>query len=546
MVAVADPLYNDALNVPSVPGSEASGGRIGLALRGFLAGLATLLASFANFLIHQDYPIQRVEAAAVAGILGLFCLAMAAIYCCLSLRLRLTMEAALVMLLVDINFSGSGVVFAVTLAVLAALLIVKRSLAEPLAVFGAIVLAVTLAGAGAAPNWMRTVRDGTAPAAPITAEDSRPAIVHVLLDEHQGLAGFPDDAAGRAISSELRDFYTGHGFRVYPRAFSRHMHTINAVPDVLNFGEGNGPKASDMTGVEVGETRYFQRLAKFGYTVSIYQSDFAEFCGGMQEARCIEYDSASLSPIADYPFTTGERIQLTLAKFLSLSQTLGLLERLYGHYFIQAVEAGQTPPAPPSFTSKTSAVATLRFMDRLERDLAATRHGQAVFVHALFPHYPYVTEADCRLKPLSQWRHRRDWTPQTVRQSAYYDQVRCAEKVIGRLIAALDRSPVAKNYVMIVHGDHGSRITGKEPLAESKAITRADMLASFSTLFAVKLPGKAGGTDDVIAPTSALLRAFALNDYQGIPVTTSASSPTVILDDRNWRPTQKWPLPVDW
>lgn len=510
----------------------------------FGASFLTLSASLANFLVHQGYPLLRIDVAATFGILAGVCLLGTLIYGLMPRPFRSLMEAALIILLVDINFTGAGTAFVIGIIVLIGLVFFQKSLTGLLTVFGAIVLATTVVGIGSASEWMHTVSRKSA-TTPIPANANRPAIIHFLMDEHLGFGGFPKDAAGQKAAAGLRDFYVGHGFRIYPRAYSRHMHTVNAIPDLLNFGDGRRA-SSDNSHLEVGPTRYFQRLNTLGYSLSIYQSEFGEFCSGATHARCFEYDSSSLVPLIGYTFTTKERVMLIMAKFVSLAQSLAIPENLYIRHFVQQTGTGTNPFPPPSFTNKSSSVATLRFFDRVETDLAATKPGQAIFVHALYPHYPYASEADCRIKPLSNWRHRLDWTSLSARRLAYYDQVSCAARIVGRLTAALDRSAVAGNYIMIVHGDHGSRITGADPLAGRHPIEQADMLASFSTLFAIKLPRQAGGIDNNLVPASQLLRSLALDEFKQFPVTSSTHSPSVILDNRNWRPTEKRALSADW
>jgi hypothetical protein len=50
--------------------------------------------------------------------------------------------------------------------------------------------------------------------------------------------------------------------------------------------------------------------------------------------------------------------------------------------------------------------------------------------------------------------------------------------------------------IIILHGDHGSRIGINEPTSKNQhTLTKQDLVDGFSTLFAMKLPGRPGGYD---------------------------------------------------
>jgi hypothetical protein len=59
--------------------------------------------------------------------------------------------------------------------------------------------------------------------------------------------------------------------------------------------------------------------------------------------------------------------------------------------------------------------------------------------------------------------------------------------------------------VIIVHGDHGSRITIESPTApNSDRLSAADLVDGFSTLFAVKRPGQPARYDRRLLPLDRL------------------------------------------
>jgi hypothetical protein len=63
--------------------------------------------------------------------------------------------------------------------------------------------------------------------------------------------------------------------------------------------------------------------------------------------------------------------------------------------------------------------------------------------------------------------------------------------------------------IIVLHGDHGSRIVLTEPNAATQLeLTKQDLVDGYSTLFAMKLPGKSGGYDKSPWPLEQLLAKF--------------------------------------
>lgn len=517
----------------------------------FAAGFTTLAASIANYLVHQGYPLLTAEVALVFGWVAMICALVGLFYLGLGKTTRRVMEGALVALLVDINFADWQWSAAAGAIVFAGLVATRKSILSLLSTFGAIVLAAVLAGSVFVQGTWITSHEG-GPASPSAAmRNERPAIVHFIFDEHIGLGGFPKTQAGHEVARELTEFYAERGFRTWPHAYSRHFHTINAIPDILNFGGAPALHADPTTGMVVGDTAYFKRLRQLGYRMTIYQSIYGDFCSGAKPARCVEYDATSPTPTVGAGLSAGRHAYLLAAKFFSLAQMLKPLEDRYERLFrTRRSERGSLLPIPPEYAASSTGVAVLKVMDQVTDDLADIRPGEAFFVHALIPHHPYVADRSCAIKPADEWLHRRDWRPIAEREAAYFEQIRCTQRLIGRVIAALDKSPSAGNYVLILHGDHGSRITGADPRADGSPIATEDFVAGFSTLFAVKFadraPSAGSESESAIVPVSRLLRELALTDFKALSVTLPATQPSVFLADPHWKPSERRAFPTGW
>ncbi len=507
----------------------------------FPASFLTLSASLLNFLNYQSYPLLRIDTLAAFAVLATICAIVTGLYLIAKPIFRSILEALLVTLLVDINVSGLAVSLGILIVATAILAAFGRSISRILAVFGGIVLLATLAGSLTRADWITTVEEDR-PEATKSAPKNRPAVIHIILDEHLGFGGFPDDKAGQTTREEMIDYYLDRGFRIYPRAYSEHLHTVNAIPDILDFGEGKA-LSSSKDGMVVGPNRTFRRLKKLGYDLTVYQSEFGDFCKLASVDHCIEYDQGSLLPTLNIPLAWDERTRLIMAKFFSLSQIADEVEGVYEDIFRVAYARGVSLPEPLITRHRTSTISALEMFDIFSERVQKLRPGEAVFLHSLFPHYPLATNADCTVKPYAQWRQRRDWTAIEERQAAYYEQLRCTTRQVDKIIAAIEASPAAENYIFVLHGDHGSRITRYDPLAHHPRYSDDDLKASFSTLLAIKISGRKGGVDNALTPVSSAIQGLSLNEYKAFPVTHSASRPSVMLDNRQWQPVRRMDLP---
>jgi hypothetical protein len=505
-----------------------------------LAVAAVLAASFVNFVNFHGYPPLRLEVGMVAAALAAIALAAAWLYPFLKRFGRALFEALLVLFAIDLHADLAWPGLLAGVAVFALVYAKRVSVLPFVAVLAAIVLLTTLAGLGERRPALAKTTGRPAPAAPA------PAILHIILDEHVGLEGMTDPA----VRSEVERFYAARGFRQFGRAYSRHFHTVNAIPDILNFG-GRGDEAGERsrTHLRPGRTAYLGLLADRGYPIHIYESDFADFCSDLRFASCTRYWSPSLLFVSDLPVVPGEKARLIAYKFAGLSNLAVWLARFYSGL---ADGFGQEPEGPPRLRlerwARSSSVSGLAAFDALTADLRGAQRGHVYFAHLLVPHYPYVAAADCTVLPPSSWDYRRSETPIAAREAAYHRQMRCVMKKLDTALAALAASPAGADAVVIVHGDHGSRISDVEPLAHSVGrFGDRDLVAGFSTLFAVRAPALAAGVDGASVAVPDLLAALARSHFTSTDAARPARGPhQVVLDDNDWRPRRQVALPAAW
>jgi hypothetical protein len=152
----------------------------------------------------------------------------------------------------------------------------------------------------------------------------------------------------------------------------------------------------------------------------------------------------------------------------------------------------------------------------------------------LAPHYPYTMAHDCSVIGPSRWEYRRSSSRVSDRETAYKEQVRCLMHRLDRVITAFRSTPAGKTGVIIIHGDHGSRITSYDPTdANRTKVSQADLMAGYSTLFAVASPTVERGIDRRPVAAPDILQTFAKSRFASLDA-LQAGSGQVYFDGPNW------------
>jgi hypothetical protein len=178
-------------------------------------------------------------------------------------------------------------------------------------------------------------------------------------------------------------------------------------------------------------------------------------------------------------------------------------------------------------------------LDAIETDPARSQRGELFFAHLLIPHAPYVYDSECRARPPTKWGRRRDYdrvvggsntaATRATRYSQYLEQVRCAARKIDELLGAIP-SPLRHDAVVIVQGDHGSRIGTVEADGRRKrSFAPSDYADFFSTLFAVRSRSIEAGYDSQPTPITCLLRTLVESSFTSVAGLNACSSPNVVF-----------------
>jgi hypothetical protein len=278
------------------------------------AGAMALLASLLNYVSHHGYPLGSPEIRIAAAFLVVSAAAAGLLYAISGGIGRVILETLLTYLVFDLNFDGVGV----GIATVAAVILLNRHLLQVMVVAFPVVIAADFIGLG--------LDDANVQAATVAlpeVDSNAPVLLHVILDEHIGIEGLPaaaPEAAG--LRQDLQSFYVQNGFRLFGGAYSEYLHTVNAIPHILNFGTEQPWTSEHREGATVDRNRYFDRLGQLGYRVRVYQSDFLDLCANPAVESCTVQRAVDLKPIAATTLGATEKAVLILYGFASLSASV--------------------------------------------------------------------------------------------------------------------------------------------------------------------------------------------------------------------------------
>ena len=513
-----------------------------------------ILTPFVNFLSHQAYPFFVPESLlSIAGFLvagvGLGLVAHA-----LGPAGRVALFALGLLAFIDVQFDliarWSPKLLILAAGLLLVLWFLRRHAASILAVAFAVMLLVTavMPIGERGPNW------STASAAGSTAGDDPPVFIHILLDEHAGLAGIaPVSVDGPLVRRTVRQLYADYGFRLYERAFSQHDRTVASVPSTLNLvpyvKDAYVPYRQVAEGHVVTRNAYFDLMKRRGYRLQVWQMNYLDFCSAEPAAidLCRSHPFDGIGNLQAVPAPSGRKAWFIVNMYLRLSFFAQDLKKRYGVLRRALGDDGHSLPLWRMAEDGTGPLPALPFFDDLIAAAARARPGQMLFAHLLFPHYPYLVDRDCRFRPaLDDWGRRSaldDSDPGAAdrrRRALYYDQVLCATKKLRVLFEGMRENGVFERARIFIHSDHGSKISSTAAHVNNQGkLSERDYVELFSAHVAVRAPHFDPGRDTAMIPVYRLLKAAIDPNYMPVP----PANPTVYLKRTDPSDAMAIPMP---
>ena len=344
----------------------------------------------------------------------------------------------------------------------------------------------------------------------------KPSILHLILDEHIAVEGIPLDIRdGEKTKEDIKTFYQLYDFKVFGGAYSRYFNSHNSIASMLDFERSPDPRELYEQGnshtYSLKQNAYFAKMHAEGYRIRVYQSNYMDFCDAayVDAADCFTYQRFGLRPLDLSSLGVGDRVFFLARMYTKLSFAISKSLETYEYLRSRSGSIGAYLPSWAKWDGIISPIATMKVIDTVMTDIEKDRGGQMYFVHLLLPHFPYIYNSDCTIRePLFEWKSpfkaeaNKEIRP--TQYPLYFDQIHCTNAKLKEMFDRIDQAGHFDNWIVLVHGDHGSRITQTWlPHKDKKSLSREDLVEGFSTLFAVKGLGYEAGYDKVHRPLAA-------------------------------------------
>lgn len=377
-------------------------------------------------------------------------------------------------------------------------LVPRRFIKYPMGI--ACILALNLLFTALAPSGKPVTHEGELG----TLDSDLPFILHIVLDEQIGVEGIPVEFdEDWSIYEEVRDLYADNGFQLYGNAYSRWDDTIESLRNMLS---------SENVG-------WFGRLHDWGFKITTITSDYIPLAGD----QTITYRlGGAIKTLTKVIIPDVDKAKLIMGLFL---KSHGLKDHA-------------TP---------LTHFAAAEMIFELEDQIMKAQRGQAIFAHIILPHSPYAFDRNCEMdRDISTWLPndayetapwRNNEYTRAERYPRYLNQMICVQRRMGVIFELVKQRGLWEEAIIIIHGDHGSRIdTRMEVRGGQPIMDDNDMIDAFSTLYAVKRPWVVGGYFDSQLPIDHLFKRVFL---EGKPVHDQELEDNPFV----WVDGQKRPMP---
>jgi hypothetical protein len=316
------------------------------------------------------------------------------------------------------------------------------------------------------------------------AGEGKPSVLHIVLDEMATPAIATNAPRPDHPASTILDDLSARGFKVNDRADSISHNTnrsVSAIAGMTTSQDNFNKLRNGQFSFEVKQNDLLAKFSDAGYQVRALQYGYLDICRGNPRFDCATYTRGfEMNVFAEMNLDAATRLKLAL---LALHKNF-TEENDRGQILLYHAVAEFFGPLQDYRFFSTPAV-VLKYMDRLANEAATMESGVFSFNHLLLPHFPFVLSADCGLKPVGYWtfpasRDRRHGSDKIY--AGYWDQVAC---VRTRLLDIIDKASTNGNLWIVVHGDHGSRISRKTDYETPEDLHR--------TFLAIRGPGVVAG-----------------------------------------------------
>lgn len=386
---------------------------------------------------------------------------------------------------------------------------------------------------------------------PGNGSNDLPFVLHVVLDEQIGIGGIPEAQAG-SLRQPWQTWLASENFRVLAGAYSEWAETRQALAHALSLSPRS--RAAGLVAAaeapftnRLARSAYFDRLNDLGYEMHVYQTAYFDLCAAARAALCHTYGNTQLGALQAEPLTALDKATVIAASYTGRSRALREL-----HGWLRTMNTrGLAVPVWSWERMRVGPIATMRATDRLADDLKTAGRGEFVLAHLLLPHYPYVYDAECRIRPVADWLDpgppdlvNTKNTPETraLRYGRYAGHSQCAMRQVSRLLDAIP-ADVRADAIVILHGDHGPKISLHESTEPNVTrLATSDYHDTYSVLFAVRRRGLEIADDGAQVPIGCALAVFFKSGFRSLAV-DDCRGPTTVPFRREAGQYVERPLP---
>ena len=321
-------------------------------------------------------------------------------------------------------------------------------------------------------------------------------VIYLIFDESLGLAGLSNGLPEcEQARRELEAVLLRNHFEAYPYAFSNYWYTFDSVPSILNLRlvsrseELLEPRPEESLSEQnrMRENRLFAEYRAQGYQIAVYQSDALNVCppdSGL-EPRLV-YKAHDVRTLEHLPISWRGKFIYLVSAYLRTDR-----------YLSRLLEGAQW--RLPGWDMNTGPFGAAEvWPDRLLSDILRADRKTLFFAHLLTPHYPYVYRRAGLIRDYTQWgiglMETGDPAQYALRYRQYGRQVRYVAAQLGRFLDALRKTGAYSSSLIVIHGDHGSRLQLTGGMERGPAGTARNRIDKFSTLLAIKRPASEAGS----------------------------------------------------
>lgn len=386
-------------------------------------------------------------------------------------------------------------------------------------------------------------------------DQNLPIVVHLIFDELMSVGAMTDDLPdGSRTRALLLEFGAKHSFRTFDSVYSRYWYTGETIPHLMNreyLGRTgmdsffHPPFDAKAKTYHVEDNAYFDEMSSRGYRTAVFQNSYMDFCANKSVDQCETFDSFDPawkdSAGVDSP-TLRVSLWRNVLRAYSPSFTSQLGEKILDRVYA----LGPNKEGLQGFDGgRYDAHRFPEWFDRFTRFTAAVPRGTHVFAHFLVPHAPYVLLESCVVSGkvdngyfLSRQPHAEQAGMRRDFYERYLGQVRCVENKLDHFMAAINRSENFRDAVIIIHGDHGSRISSGDLIED---YTERDFVDNYGAFFAIRSPFVPAGVDCEFVSLPEIFRRYAA---QNVEKRSGQALPVVVLSRRTGNPKLEAPMPL--